>query len=54
MPLVSLDDYEAASLKRIAKNHHDYYRSGAGNELSLRLNRTTWDRYEICFWIEFL
>lgn len=44
MSLVSLDDYEAAAIKKIPKAALDYYRGGAGNELSLQLNRTAFDR----------
>lgn len=45
MVLVSLEDYEREAFKRIPKNALDYYASGAGDELSLKLNRSTFDRY---------
>lgn len=46
MSLVCLKDYEAATLKRVSKHAMDYYKSGAGDELTLRLNQTTWDKYD--------
>lgn len=44
MSLVSLDDYETAAIKKIPKAALEYYRGGAGNELTLQLNRTAFDR----------
>lgn len=44
MSFVSLHDYEEAAAHKIPKNALDYYKSGAGDELSLRLNRNTFDR----------
>ncbi len=44
MSLVSLDDYEEAAVKKIPKAVLEYYRGGAGNELSLQLNRSAFDR----------
>lgn len=44
MSLVSLDDYEEAAQKKIPTAVLEYYRGGAGNELSLQLNRTAFDR----------
>lgn len=46
MALVCVNDYESAAFKRVPKEPMDYYKSGAGDELSLRLNRTTWDKYD--------
>lgn len=45
MSLVSLQDFEDAAFKKIPRNALDYYKSGAGDELSLRLNRSTFDWY---------
>ncbi|XP_063695701.1 uncharacterized protein LOC134827092 [Culicoides brevitarsis] len=45
--LVCLKDFEAAAFQRIPKNALDYYKSGAGDEFSLRLNKTSWDSIRI-------
>ncbi|XP_052872319.1 uncharacterized protein LOC128277829 [Anopheles cruzii] len=47
MALVSIRDYEARAHEIIPRNALDYFRSGAGDELSLRLNRTGFDRLRI-------
>lgn len=44
MSLVCLQDYEEAAFQKLPRNARDYYRSGAGDELSLALNRSTYDR----------
>lgn len=41
MQLVSLDDYEKEANKLLPKNSLDYYKSGAGDELTLKWNRTS-------------
>lgn len=46
MSLVCVNDYEAAACKRVHKHALDYYQSGAGHELALRLNCTSFDKYE--------
>lgn len=43
MALVSVHDYERKSGELLAKSSYDYYQSGAGDEFSLRLNRTAFD-----------
>uniref|UniRef100_A0A182PJC0 (S)-2-hydroxy-acid oxidase n=1 Tax=Anopheles epiroticus TaxID=199890 RepID=A0A182PJC0_9DIPT len=47
MALVSVRDYEKRAHEIIPRNALDYYRSGAGDELSLALNRTGFDRLRI-------
>lgn len=44
MALVSVSDYENKAAALLAKKPWDYYRSGAGDELSLRLNQTAYER----------
>jgi hypothetical protein len=41
---VTVADYEKVAHKKIAKNALDYYKSGAGDELTLRLNTSAFDR----------
>lgn len=43
MALVSVTDYERKSGEVLAKSSWDYYQSGAGDEFSLRLNRTSYN-----------
>jgi (S)-2-hydroxy-acid oxidase len=43
--LITVADYEKQAFKKIAKNALDYYRSGAGDELTLKLNQSCFDRY---------
>lgn len=43
--LVSVEDYEKKARTKIHRHALDYYRSGAGNELSLRLNKSCFDRF---------
>jgi len=45
--LVSLDDYEKRAQELLPRNALDYYRSGAGNEKSLKWNRTDFDNFRI-------
>nr|XP_019550258.2 peroxisomal (S)-2-hydroxy-acid oxidase GLO3-like [Aedes albopictus] len=47
MALASVKDYERRAAEIIPRNALDYYRSGAGDELSLRLNRVCFDRLRI-------
>lgn len=47
MALVCLADFEDAAFKKIHKNALDYYKSGAGNELTLALNRSSFDHIRI-------
>lgn len=47
MALVSVLDYEQRAFETIPRNALDYYRSGAGNELSMGLNRSCFDRLRI-------
>uniref|UniRef100_U5ETN3 (S)-2-hydroxy-acid oxidase n=1 Tax=Corethrella appendiculata TaxID=1370023 RepID=U5ETN3_9DIPT len=47
MVLVSVDDYEQEAAKIIPKSAYDYYKSGAGNELSLNLNKKCYDKIRI-------
>lgn len=51
MALISLDDYEKKAREVLELPAFDYYRSGAGNELSLSLNRSSFDKYD--FFSEF-
>lgn len=44
MALVCVADYEREAAKKLAKSPWDYYQSGAGDGLSLRLNRNAFDR----------
>lgn len=46
MELVSLNDYEEKAAEKLPKTTLEYYRSGAGDELTVLLNRTCFDRYE--------
>lgn len=47
MALASVKDYEKRAAEIIPRNALDYFRSGAGDELSLRLNRICFDRLRI-------
>ncbi|XP_062551665.1 uncharacterized protein LOC134216914 [Armigeres subalbatus] len=47
MAQASLKDYEKRAFEIIPRNALDYYRSGAGDELSLRLNQVCFDRLRI-------
>lgn len=44
MSLVSLDDYEREASKVLSKTNLEYIRGGAGDELTLKLNRTSFDK----------
>lgn len=44
MSLVSLEDYENEANKILEKKNFEYFRSGAGDELSLSLNRLCFDK----------
>lgn len=45
MNFVSLADFRVNAEKVIAKNAFDYYKSGAGDEFTLRLNKTAYEKY---------
>jgi (S)-2-hydroxy-acid oxidase len=45
--LISLDDYERRALEVLTPNARDYYRSGAGNESSLKWNRSDFNNFRI-------
>lgn len=45
--LVSLDDYEKQAYKLLPKSALDYYRSGAGDEQTLKWNRSDFNNYRI-------
>ena len=45
--LVSLDDYEKRAHQLLDGNALDYYKSGAGDELTLNLNRKCFDKLRI-------
>jgi (S)-2-hydroxy-acid oxidase len=47
MNLVSLSEFEREAHKVLPKNALDYYKSGAGDEYSLRLNRTAFEKIRI-------
>uniref|UniRef100_A0A1B0DQ70 (S)-2-hydroxy-acid oxidase n=1 Tax=Phlebotomus papatasi TaxID=29031 RepID=A0A1B0DQ70_PHLPP len=47
MELVSLDDYQEKAWSLLPKGPLDYYRSGAGDEFSLRLNRSAFDKIRL-------
>lgn len=46
-PYVCVTDFEEEAHKIIDKKALDYYRSGAGEQFSLNLNREAFRRYEI-------
>lgn len=45
--LVSLDDYEKQAHEVLPKNALDYFRSGAGDEQTLKWNRNDFNNYRI-------
>jgi (S)-2-hydroxy-acid oxidase len=45
--LISLDDYEKKASQLLPKNALDYYRSGAGNEQTLKWNRNDFNNFRI-------
>ncbi|XP_059613550.1 uncharacterized protein LOC132259799 [Phlebotomus argentipes] len=47
MELASLEDYKERAWKLLPKSPLDYYKSGAGNEYSLRLNESAFDKIRI-------
>lgn len=50
MSFICLDDYEKSAATKLPKEQFEYYRSGAFDELTLRQNRTAFDRYvKMCF-----
>lgn len=44
MALVCVSDYEKKAAELMAKSPWDYYRSGVGDETTLNLNRTAFDK----------
>lgn len=44
MALVCLKDYEAKAGEKVIKSAWDYFRSGAGHETTLNLNRECFQR----------
>lgn len=47
MALVCVADYEEKAKETIPKMAFDYYQSGAGDELTLKLNKTAFNRYSL-------
>ena len=47
MALVSLAEYEEQAFKLLPRNALDYYKSGAGDEYSLRLNRSAFENIRL-------
>jgi isopentenyl diphosphate isomerase/L-lactate dehydrogenase-like FMN-dependent dehydrogenase len=47
--LLTLDDFEAAAATVLPRMAHDYYRSGADDEHTLRANRRAFRRWEIWY-----
>ncbi len=45
--LINLLDFETAAIARLPAGARDYYRGGAGDEITLRANRSAWDRWAI-------
>lgn len=45
--LVSLDDYEKRAYQLLPRTALDYYRSGAGDEQTLKRNRNDFNNYRI-------
>ncbi len=45
MELVSLDDFEKKATDKLFNTVLEYYRSGAGDELTVLLNRSCFDKY---------
>lgn len=45
--LISLDDYEKRAHELLPKNALDYYRSGAGDEQTLKWNRKDFNNFRI-------
>lgn len=47
MDLVSSADFEKKAKEKLHKTTFDFYKSGAGNELTVNLNRICFDRIRI-------
>ncbi|XP_050498007.1 2-Hydroxyacid oxidase 1-like isoform X1 [Diabrotica virgifera virgifera] len=47
MSLVCIDDYEKYAQEKLPKIIYEFFQSGAGRELSLKWNRTSFSRYRI-------
>ncbi len=46
-PLVTIDDYEARARELLSREAYDYYAGGAGDEWTLRENRTAFERFAL-------
>jgi isopentenyl diphosphate isomerase/L-lactate dehydrogenase-like FMN-dependent dehydrogenase len=44
---VTVDDYEPVARERLPRDVYDYYAGGAGDEWTLRENRTAWSRWTL-------
>lgn len=44
MELVCVEDFEQLADRKLEKNAKDYYKSGAGDQFSLQLNREAFKR----------
>lgn len=44
MAFVSLSDFEEKAFQELEKNAFDYYRSGAGEEVTMKLNSEAFQR----------
>lgn len=44
MALVCVSDYEEKAAEILAKDSWNYFQDGAGDKISLRLNRTAFDK----------
>lgn len=47
MELVCVEDFEQRADAKLEKNAKDYYKSGAGDQFSLKLNREAFKRFLI-------
>lgn len=45
MALVCVSDYEQKAGELLPKGPWDYYRSGAGDQFTLKLNQSAYNRY---------
>lgn len=45
MELVCVEDFEQRADTKLEKNAKDYYKSGAGDQFSLKLNREAFKRF---------
>lgn len=47
MELVCVEDFEQLADRKLEKNAKDYYKSGAGDQFSLQLNREAFKRLRV-------